>query len=765
MPFFAHSENNAHQRHLLKEHLSSVSRLAEEFLAGWLGAQDGALAGLLHDLGKYGDLFQRRLKGEESGLDHWSQGAWLALTKYQSLAGALAIQGHHIGLQKCSNKQIYPQKLVTQHPLNLRLSEKDLALLEQRFKADGLAAAFSQSRLFPPGGGAARRVDKMLDIRRVFSALVDADFLDTEAHFEGDEGGKKYRLPGPKLAPAKALDVLRAYITKIERSTKSTGAILKTRQVLKNTCLEAASQPSGLFTLTAPTGSGKTLAMLAFALAHAARHGFERVVMVIPYLTIIEQTTATYRAIFESDFGKDYVLEHHSLAGTGAAVMRPETQPDDANDPVNDTERRRRLTAENWDAPIIVTTSVQLLESLFSNRPSACRKLHRLANSMILFDEVQTLPLTLAMPTLAALSHVASDWNSSVVFASATQPAFAHLHQAVSQQARQGWQPREIVPNHRALTERLRRVRYDLSQAQAELPWETLAGHMRTHKQVLCIVNLKAHAKTLWEHLKDTEDVFHLSTNLCPAHRQVVLAEVRARLKSDAPCRLISTQCVEAGVDIDFPVVWRAWGPLDAIIQAAGRCNREGQLSSPGQVVVFTPQEPHFPDPTYKQAASVAQLLFNEWGPEHFDPHDPDLIRRYYERLYLISDPESLAPKLTQAIQDGDFPQVAREYRLIQQDAINVLMPWQGAMEAYRDLRGRVDREGLTRDWVQKARAFSVSLYRPGRKDPIWDALLPVEYRRAKRRQDTDWYVYAIEEHYDDKLGLVAQQSLNVWIA
>lgn len=422
---------------------------------------------------------------------------------------------------------------------------------------------------------------------------------------------------------------------------------------------------------------------------------------------------------------------------------------------------------KTWDAPIIVTTSVQLLESLFSNRPSACRKLHRLANSMILFDEVQTLPLTLAVPTLAALSHVASDWNSSVVFATATQPAFAHLHQAVSRQAYQGqgWRPREIVPNHRSLTKRLRRVQYDLSQAQVELPWETLAGYMRTHRQVLCIVNLKAHAKALWEHLKDTADVFHLSTNLCPAHRHTVLAEVRARLKSGAPCRLISTQCVEAGVDIDFPVVWRAWGPLDAIIQAAGRCNREGQLSSPGQVVVFTPQEPHFPDPTYQQAASVAQSLFNEWGPEHFDPHDPDLIRRYYERLYLISDPESLAPKLTQAIQDGDFPQVAREYRLIQQDAINVLMPWQGAMEAYRDLRGRVDREGLTRDWVQKARAFSVSLYRPGRKDPIWDALLPVEYRRAKRRQDTDWYVYAIEEHYDDKLGLVAQQSLNVWIA
>jgi len=369
LAYFAHSADHWGRRHLLADHLATVSRLAGEFSAGRPWSEEAGLAGLLHDLGKYGDKFQKRLRGEESGIDHWSMGAWVALQSCRSVAAAMSVQGHHIGLQHLSRDalgSLNPDSLTRAHPLGLRLSESDTGCLVGRLNEDGLQVSRPIEPLLP-SMPEEKHLSWMLDLRLLFSALVDADFLDTEAHFESDAAGKRYRAAGPTLDPEQALEALDRYREAVRQSSKADEGVARLRDDLWKACIAAASRPPGLFTLAAPTGSGKTLAMLAFALAHAREHGLRRVVVVIPYLSIIEQTVAVYRAAFGDGFPNSFVLEDHSLVGDRQGT---ETE--------GSARYWERLLAENWDAPIVVTTSVQFLESLFANRPSACRKLHRL---------------------------------------------------------------------------------------------------------------------------------------------------------------------------------------------------------------------------------------------------------------------------------------------------------------------------------------------------------------------------------------------------
>ncbi|QSA96043.1 CRISPR-associated helicase Cas3' [Methylococcus sp. EFPC2] len=760
--YYAHSQNGVGDRHALAEHLRCVSRLAGEFAGDSSLRSEAELAGLLHDLGKYGERFQARLRGEDQGLDHWSAGAWMALSEYGSMAAALAIQGHHIGLQElCQSKDAWlsalqPERLLAKHPLQLALSHASLPELKSRLSADGLNLAKPDRTLC--GMELCSDLPRMLDIRMLFSALVDADFLDTEAHFNGNREGKAYRTAGPALHAEQALNILLEHIEKLAKQSESDEKVALTRAALRTACLDAAEQDPGLFTLTAPTGSGKTLAMLAFALAHARRHGLRRVVMVIPYLSIIEQTARIYREIFAPHFGPDYVLEHHSLAGRGSEGHKSDNEDDS-------TERRRRLLSENWDAPLIITTSVQALESLFSNRPSACRKLHRLRQSVILFDEVQTLPPSLAVPSLAALSHLAHDHDSSVVFSTATQPAFEHLHEAVRMHSSQGWKPRPIVSNPSTLFAPMRRVEVYWPEAGEMLSWNELAERLLEQPQALCVVNLKRHAQALWEAMAD-EGTFQLSTNLCAAHRQAVLTEVRKRLKARLPVRMIATQCIEAGVDVDFPVVWRAHGPLDAIIQAAGRCNREGRLDM-GQVHVFMPEDAAYPPGAYAQAAQVTAMWLERHRKVGLDLDNPDFITAYYRELYDIGRPEhsKKTRQIEEYIKAGAFPETAHEYRLIDQDTINVVVPYQDDMEIFRQLSDMADEEGLTACWIKQARPLVVSLFRPKQDDVVWDGLIPVVSKRQRgRSRNEDWFIATVSEHYHPVLGYRPPKSLNLWI-
>lgn len=427
----------------------------------------------------------------------------MVLSDYRSIVAAASIYGHHIGLQKIVDLwDLVPTKLETRHPLELRLTASDPEILITRFRADGLQLPPVPTPLPAPF---LPTIPTLLDLRMAFSALVDADLLDTETHFHGDALGKRYRKPGPSLEAARALEILIARLDDLQASSTASQHVAATRRALRSTCIETVRGSQGIYTLTAPTGGGKTLAMLAFALAHASVHDLRRVIVVIPYLSIIEQTATIYRELFEPHFGPDYVLEHHSLAGSGAEP-NPEMQ-----DGQGTQEQRRRQLAENWDAPLVVTTSVQMLESLFANRPSRCRKLHRLRDSVVLLDEVQTLPPSLAIPTLATLPHLQAAHRTTVVFATATQPAFDHLHAEMKQQAAEGWQPRKIFAAPAKLFSALRRTRVHWHPPDAAQSWSEIVSRLRPERQVLCVVNLKGHAQALWEELgNDAEHLLYL---------------------------------------------------------------------------------------------------------------------------------------------------------------------------------------------------------------------------------------------------------------
>jgi len=591
----------------LIDHLRTVRDLAAQF-AKPLGYEDEAgLAGLLHDCGKYGDLFQQRLQGKISHVDHWTLGAYWAL-KVHAVAASMAIQGHHVGLQQFSTP--FFQSLVdltegrSRGATGLVMSGNTTEILT-RFTQDGFAITSPDRRVIQGYPDSRASVEFMLTVRFVYSCLVDADFLDTEAHFnQTADGLKAFREPPPNLDPERALKLVTDYVARLTATSTASPAIQRLRDAVWSSALTASEKPGDLWTLTAPTGSGKTLAMLAFALNHAKHFRKSRVIVALPYLNIIEQTAHVYHQVL-AEMGAHYVVEHHSLAERHAA----------------DQEGHGRLASDNWDAPIIVTTTVQLFESLFTHRPGKARKLHNLVDSVIVLDEIQTLPLPVVIPTVAALAALGKTYRATVVVGTATQPAFGHLQLESITQAR--YEPQEIVSTLPPLPERVEWEIRDQLQS-----WDVVANELRDYPSFLAIVNLKRHALALAEALGEGDDdsFFHLSTNMCSLHRTHVLNRIRQRLEDGLPTHLISTQCVEAGVDVDFPAVYRAWGPLDSLIQAAGRCNREGRLPHPGRVVIFQPEDDAYPSGPYQQATQIAKTL---WREGIFRLYEPEAMRYY----------------------------------------------------------------------------------------------------------------------------------------
>jgi CRISPR-associated endonuclease/helicase Cas3 len=467
--------------------------------------------------------------------------------------------------------------------------------------------------------------------------------------------------------------------------------VLRVRAQVLEQSLEAAEQATGFFSLTVPTGGGKTLASLAFALRHAAEHDLRRVVVIAPFLAIIEQNADVIRTALGPS-AEDLVLEHHSQADESRT-----------NDEQSLAELRRQMLAENWDTPLVVTTAVQFFESLFSNRPGRVRKLHNIARSALIFDEAQTFPPGLLRPIVGMLEQLVAEYSCTVLFATATQPALAHprLREPLLRNVM-----REIVADPGDLFGRLKRVEVDWSAATVGSSMDAVAGEMASEHQALAIVNTKQQARELFEALRRYDiDAEHLSGRMCPAHRLEVLARVRVSLENGQRCLVSSTSGLEAGVDISFPKVWRALAPFDSIAQAAGRCNREGRLQS-GRLIVFEPEDGKTPQGVYETGRNVTRNLLRM----QLSIDDPDSFALYFAHLYnMTSLDEHHVIRLREQL---EFPAVAERVRLIAEDTVPVLVAFgEGLSMIDRFVKGEV--HALDRYQRRRLERYSVSLYRP----------------------------------------------------
>ena len=705
MHYLAHTENPAGQPHLLKDHLCSVGTLARQFAdaANPLLAEPAQWAGMLHDLGKYRDEFQDYLRHErERSVEthHAVYGAALAFQRHWP-GLAFAIAGHHAGLHDLSKLQNFVNN-------EKYMAVERLPRLLERFTAEvgPLDAQFAE-----PSFNHGQRLQAELYVRMLFSTLVDADFLDTEAHYTG----------ALRATIAFQPEVLMARLLAEKVAKSSAGELNALRNRIFQQCLDAAAQPPGFFSLTVPTGGGKTLASMAFALRHAGQHGLRRVIVVIPYLSIIEQNAAQYRRIFDPDH-EGTVIEHHS------AVMAPEDQEERQRSPLE-------YAAENWDSPIIVTTSVQFIESLFANRPARCRKLHNIAHSVVIFDEVQTLPSRLLNPLLNILRNLQIHYGVSTVFSTATQPAFRH-HATSLPEGFAAHDVTEITRDTAATFKMLRRVRFSLPTTNETMDWSTLAAAIAERPQALCVLNVRRHAFELWEALRhiiasdERDTIFHLSSAMCAQHRFDLLGDdkdpaagtIRYRLLNKQPCRVISTQLIEAGVDVDFPIVWRALGPLDAIVQAAGRCNREGELKDAnghpalGEVIIFRPAENSLPRGIYSTATGVTETLLARVDADTLGA-DHTLFEQYFSQLYQYVDTDHTKSGECSIQEDRAnwrFREVASKARVIADDTRPVIVPYGAGQDRILEIRTRTQEKGKPRfdkTDLQQLQRFMVNLH------------------------------------------------------
>lgn len=717
----------------LEKHLTDVAEVAAEFVTAFAPRAWGQTVGLWHDLGKYSKDFQEyirltrsvdpRSESVRGRVDHATAGAQHAAGRFPGTAGRLlayCIAGHHGGLPDNEDLQGGTSGLTAR--LKKRVPDYSAAPLELR------------NRPVPP------KPDHDLDktnksnaafqlsvyCRMLFSCLVDADYLATEAFMRPGRVEER-RQPLPTLRELKPL-----LDTYLERFTADS-PVNRARAGVLAQCRANAELSPGFFSLTVPTGGGKTLSSLAFALSHAVRHGLHRVIYAIPFTSIIEQNAAVFAEALK-DAGAHGVLEHHSNFDP----------PDDRGQDL-DLEAETpwyRLAAENWDAPIVVTTNVQLFESLFASKPSRCRKLHRIARSVIVLDECQALPVTLLAPTLRMLEELVRNYGCTVVLCTATQPAVTErpgFHIGIKG-------VREIVDDPPRLFETLKRV--DVERL-GKLDDSALVQRLAGHEQALCVVNTRAHAAKLFSAVRDTpnarDGLFHLSASMCAAHRTDVLDEIRERLDPNAtrPCIVVSTQLIEAGVDIDCPVVYRAMTGLDSLAQAAGRCNREGRLHR-GRVFVFdTDVDPRGELRLRRQVGDEVAGLYD-------DLLGLDAIQHFFRQHYWTRgecDGKQIL-KLFSLSRDGphfQFRECADQYRLIDDVQHPIIVPYDDHARALIDeLRNRHEPSspGLSR----RAQRYVVSVY-------DWQLAELVRNHAVTQYHERFW-VLENESNYDQRVGL-----------
>lgn len=707
----------------------------------------GRALGLLHDAGKVSDAFQRRLTGDVRRVDHSTAGAKLAVERYDSagILMAYALAGHHGGLP---NGVLRTYDGTGRTPLEDRLNsaiepydrfyefvdsgevrlpdkvELGYPLIPTRMKArenDTTARCFS---IYALG-------------RMLYSSLVDADYLDTEEYMSPNVAAIRKANDYADIAELRAL--LDQHLAKLAEGSDDT-PVNQARNAVLEDCCAAADEEQGIFSLTVPTGGGKTLSSLAFALSHAEMHGLGRVIIAIPFVSVVEQSAAVLKGIF----GVTNVLEHHS-----------NYEFDDVGE---DDEYAQRLATQNWDAPIVVTTNVQLFESLFANKPGKSRKVHNMANSVIILDEAQTLPDNLLLPSLAMLEELTLGYGSTIVLCTATQPALDMVWPF-------GSRPKEIV-RHDALFSKAfgARVAYEML---GTLDKDKLVEQIVHHDQVLCVVGTKAGASGLYhdvvrraeeqgtlacQECTANHGFFHLSASMTPAHRSQTLDSIRLRLKNGERCVVVSTQLVEAGVDVDFPVVYRELAGVDSLIQAAGRCNREGK-SDCGMVFVFEYEiegERQKTSAWLEKMKDFARSVISENGGVLSE----NLVTPFFEIRYQSEelDNASIFSSLSSQdiVRDGfrniPFETVAHDYRIIEEDTIPVFIPrGDDACKMMKDLLV-TDSQG----------ALAIRLQRHSVSIPVWQVK---EYEKAGALEKIGpfWILKEdrVDDFYHDDVGLV----------
>ena len=653
----------------LREHEENVAALAGEFAAAFGAQEHGHRTGLLHDIGKYSANGQKRQRdpAHTAKVDHASAGAQLAAQLGDPFA-AFAVAGHHGGLPDRGDKTNDGGGTLCAR-LNKHLTGgNDPSAWKTEIEIPAKAR-------FPAWLAAEKDAWRLaMYTRMLFSCLVDADYLDTETAIQGGQPR------GEGETPERLLEKLNAHVAPwLEAPANDLCA--KRSEILAR-CLRGGEDERGLYTLTVPTGGGKTLSSLAFALSHAAKHGMKRVIYVIPYTSIIEQNAD----VFAKVLGAENVLEHHSQIKI----------PDDEEEETPEAYRKR-LACENWDAPVVVTTAVQFFESLYSNRPAACRKLHHLAKSVIVMDEAQMLPVDHLRPCVHALSELSAHYGASVVLCTATQPALTPIFREFQPEL----SPRELCPDELAVSPVFRRTTITCA---GKLSWEELTKRLSGQHQALCIVNSRAGAQFVYERLSG-DGVFHLSTLMHPTHRRRVLAEIRRRLKNGERCLVVSTSLIEAGVDVDFPQVFRELAGLDSMLQAAGRCNREGKRPREESIVTVF-EAPVAPPPLFLTAIGAARVAMGAYP----DLQEPDAIHLYFTELLKLKgenaqDVKDILPMISRG--DFPFPWVSEHFQMIDTDTKTVYIPGTDQDPLLEQLR----MGWRSRDLFRKLAQYAVSVY------------------------------------------------------
>ena len=663
--FLSHISEDGREQTVI-DHLNGTARRSAAFASDFGSEDFGRLVGLAHDIGKNSQAFQKRLKGGPK-VDHATAGA-IECAKIGAAMSACCVIGHHGGLPDFGNP-------IADMPGEATFSGR----LKKGLQSGRVSYTWNGRLPAVPSEPAFQNDSYRLSMwtRMLYSCLVDADYLDTEEFMSGGnvQRGGYDSLP----------ELWERFKRHIAGFFPPRSELNRLRCEILKSCMDAGSGQKGIYSLTVPTGGGKTVASLAFALRHAIENNMRRIIYVIPYTSIIEQNARVFRDIL----GEDNVIEHHS----GAAF--------DSDEEINGEKSRQRLASENWDAPVIVTTAVQFFESIYANRSSKCRKLHNIANSVIIFDEAQMLPTGALLPCVGAIASLVADFEATAVLCTATQPVLNDLIQSFTPEI----SVKEICPNTAQLYEHFRRVSFRTIGALSNA---ALADELCAQNQVLCIVNTRKSAQEIYQQMTG-EGNFHLSTLMYPAHRQAILQTVRQRLEDGLPCRVISTSLIEAGVDVDFPTVYREMAGLDSIMQAAGRCNRNGKRdAAQSTVAIFTGETPA-PKLFQQNIRAASEALKGDR-----DPGDPESIRRYFMAYRSLIGDNLDSGSVIERLRNGisgcllPFRTVAEHFHMIDEDSMTVYIPLgEGEKLCEKLLSGFAGRE-----IYRKAGRYSVSIYR-----------------------------------------------------